>query len=164
MPFIYLSTGSNMGEKIENLDNACLFLEDKVGKIISKSKIYQTKAWGVENQADFLNQILLFSTVLSPEILLKEILGIELSLGRVRKTHWGERIIDIDIIYFDDMIINDTFGEHTLVVPHPQLEKRLFVLVPLVEIAPDFVHPILKQTNKELLSVCKDNLEVTFEL
>ncbi len=164
MPFVYLSLGSNIGKNIkdiaENLTAACLILEEKVGKIISKSKLYQTKAWGVQNQADFCNQIILISTNLTPQMLLNVLLDIELFLGRVRKTRWGERIIDIDIIYFDNVIINDIFGENLLIVPHPRMQERLFVLVPLAEIALDFVHPILKKTNKELLSICNDDLEV----
>jgi 2-amino-4-hydroxy-6-hydroxymethyldihydropteridine diphosphokinase len=168
MPLVYLSLGSNIGKNIKdiakNLADACLCLEEKVGKMILKSKLYQTKAWGVQNQADFCNQIILISTNLTPQMLLNVLLDIELSLGRVRKVRWGERIIDIDIIYFDDMIINDvindTFGENTLIVPHPRMQERLFVLVPLAEIAPDFVHPILKKNNKELLSTCNDDLEV----
>ena len=164
MPLVYLSLGSNIGKNMKdiakNLAAACVFLEEKVGKIILKSKIYQTKAWGVQNQADFCNQIILISTNLVPEMLLNVLLAIELSLGRVRKVRWGERIIDIDIIYFDDLIINDTFGENLLIIPHPRMQERLFVLVPLAEIAPYFVHPILKKTNKQLLSICNDDLEV----
>jgi len=129
-------------------------LEKRVGSVQGESGIYETEAWGKMDQPSFLNAVILLDTQLAPEPLLFEILKIEEDLGRVRFEKWGERIIDIDILYYNSEVIE----LHNLVVPHPQLENRRFTLEPLVEVSPEFVHPVLQLTNRKLLEKCKDPL------
>lgn len=116
--------------------------------------MYETEAWGVEGLPAHLNQALLLQTKLNPTELLSVIHSTENKLGRIRQQKWGVRAIDIDIIYFDRIILNLP----QLVIPHPLMQQRNFVLAPLAEIAPDFVHPILLQTNKQLLEISEDKL------
>ena len=120
------------------------------------SSLYQTAAWGNESQGAFLNQVLEIKTSLGPEELLKTILQIEEELGRKRELKYGPRTIDIDILFFNDEVIN----LHGLKVPHPQLQNRRFVLVPLNEIAPDKMHPLFKKTISQILAECPDPLAV----
>ena len=153
---IYLLLGSNMGDKRQQLTTAI----DKISienKIITKSAIYETSAWGNTNQPSFYNQVIRINTSLNPQELLAHLLSIELQMGRIRKEKWGQRVIDIDIIYYNDQIISS----HQLSIPHPEIQNRKFTLIPLVEIAPRFEHPLLKKNQKELLGLCKDTLEVT---
>jgi 2-amino-4-hydroxy-6-hydroxymethyldihydropteridine diphosphokinase len=126
------------------------------GRIEKESAIYETAAWGLENQPAFLNQVLQLETALKPTALLAEINRIEKNMGRVREVKWAARVIDIDILYFDDLVI------HTprLHLPHPHLQDRRFTLLPLVEIAPDWVHPVFQKTNRHLLAECPDPLAV----
>ncbi len=152
---VFILLGSNEGDRILFLKKAIQELES-LGKLIQVSSIYETEPWGKMEQANFLNCVLEMQTTLSAENLLTQILSIENFLGRERKTKWQARTIDIDILYFGDEVIQT---EH-LQVPHPFLHQRRFTLVPLVEIAPDFLHPILKKTNQELLNECKDTLSV----
>lgn len=153
---IYLLTGSNLGEKSVNIQKAKALIELYVGPILKESAIYQTEAWGKRDQAVFLNQALKVATLLEPKILLKQVLEIESQIGRVRKIKWGERIIDIDILFYGKDIINYP----NLSIPHPQLQLRNFVLVPLMEIAPNFVHPVLKKNITQLLELSTDDLKV----
>lgn len=152
----YLLTGGNMGDRLSNLQLAYERVEKQVGTIIKKSGVYETEAWGKTDQSSFLNQVLLVSTSLSPDELLQTLLAIEQEMGRKRIEKMGPRIIDIDILFYNSYIISSP----TLTVPHPQIANRRFVLTPLNEIAPRFVHPVLKKTITQLLQICPDKLEV----
>ena len=157
MNTIYLLLGGNVGNRIENLNNALLLIRKLVGKQIKQSSIYVTAAWGNKNQPDFYNQAVCIETRLSASTLLVTLLKIEEKLGRKRDTQkWQERTIDIDILFFNDEIIN----EQNLKIPHPFLHDRKFVLVPLAEIAAELKHPILNKSISELLENCTDNLNV----
>ena len=153
---MFLLLGSNLGDRKKNLTVARNEIELAVGPIIKTSSLYQTAAWGKTDQPDFLNQAIEVETSLSPEEALLQILKMEISLGRRRKEKWGERIIDIDILLYGDIVTNSP----QLTIPHPRLPNRRFALVPLTEIAADVVHPELQKTIRELLEVCPDKLEV----
>jgi 2-amino-4-hydroxy-6-hydroxymethyldihydropteridine diphosphokinase len=152
----YLLTGGNIGNRLVSLQQACMKIEKQAGIVLQKSAVYETAAWGVTDQNLFLNQVLLVSTSLPPEELLHTLLHIEQELGRKRIVKMGPRIIDIDILFYNNEIISTP----VLTVPHPQIANRRFVLTPLNEIAPCFVHPGLQKTIAELLEICPDNLEV----
>jgi 2-amino-4-hydroxy-6-hydroxymethyldihydropteridine diphosphokinase len=152
----YLLIGGNLGDRITNLRNAIQSIKETCGKLIKSSAIYETAAWGNNDQPDFLNQVLLIKTSLSPQLLMKAILEIEMKLGRVRYEKNGARSIDIDILYFDDFIID----EPGLNIPHPRISSRMFVLEPLSEIAGAFIDPLLKKTVNSLLEECTDPLSV----
>ncbi len=156
MKTIYLHTGSNLGNRIENLSQAVNYTSQKIGKILKLSSIYETEPWGVSDQPLFYNQALKILTDLSPSALLNEILELEKIIGRIRKRKWGERIIDIDILFYESTIVNTP----SLIIPHQYLHKRNFVLVPLMEIAPNLVHPIFKKTIQELYNSSNDTLVV----
>ncbi len=152
----YLSLGTNMGDKKKNLLEAA----EKIGnlentKITAQSTIIETEPFGYTEQDMFLNSCLEIKTLFTPRELLKELLGIELQMGRVREIKWGPRIIDIDILFFDDEII----GEADLAVPHPWICERMFVLEPLSEIAPNFVHPLEKKTVGTLKRILEKELK-----
>lgn len=154
----YLSLGSNLGNKLNNIQNAVFELQKRVGDIVSISNVYQSPAWGFESD-DFLNICTAVKTGLSPHKLLETILGIESELGRERNNGEGykPRTIDIDILYYDTEIIETK----ELTLPHPNLHKRMFVLKPLADIAPQFYHPILKNDTRNLLQECKDKNTLT---
>ncbi len=151
---VYLALGSNKGDKQKMLNTAKDIIEKRLGKIEAYSKVYKTKAVGYEG-ADYLNSALKLATRLNPSDLLYETRMIEKELGRKNKTQINEagqavyeaRCIDIDILYYDTKIIS----KEDLIIPHPRLHERTFVLQPLCDIAPKFVHPILKKNNTELL-------------
>jgi 2-amino-4-hydroxy-6-hydroxymethyldihydropteridine diphosphokinase len=153
---VFLLLGSNVGDRLDNLARAENEL-GRLGVIEKKSSVYQTAPWGKIDQPNFLNVAFLITSSLDPTRVLEEILKIEHKLGRTRTEKWGERLIDIDIIYFGDLIVDS----HDLTIPHPHLQDRKFVLIPLVEIDADFVLPKLKKTNRQLLAECQDNLPVT---
>ncbi len=153
---IFLLLGSNVGDRLANLRQAIGSIENQLEIVLIKSQVYETGAWGKKDQSNFLNQAVQVESTLSPERLLSKIQLIEESMGRTRTEKWGERIIDIDIIYFGNEIIN----RPDLMVPHPLMQERRFVLVPLVEIAPYFIHPQRQKSNTVLLSECIDNLPV----
>ena len=151
-----LLLGSNLGNRQENLLKALNFIEQFAGTVEKKSFLYQTAPWGIVEQDDFLNQAVLIETSLLPQQLLKMLLDIEKMLGRVRREKWGPRIIDIDILYYDNEIID----EKDLKVPHPYMQERRFSLVPLHEISPDWVHPVLHKSVSQMLIDCEDRGEV----
>ena len=125
------------------------------GNLVSRSALYQTAAWGLEDQPDFLNMAILLKTELTPLQLLERIQHVEHELGRQRILKWGQRTLDIDILFYDDQVIDLS----QLKVPHPFLQERRFALAPLNEIAPEYVHPILNKTICKLLDECEDKLE-----
>ena len=148
----FLLLGSNMGNKTENIQQALDNISQASVDIFLRSSLYETEPWGVKEQATFLNQVISVETTMQAHDLLSIILDIEKKLGRKRIVKWGERIIDIDIIYFN----NDIIVTKDLKVPHPEIQNRKFTLVPLVEIAPDYLHPVLNIKNEELLKRCSD--------
>lgn len=154
---VYLLIGGNMGNRVEQLQQATDLIQQKVGQVQKSSALYETAAWGKEDQPAFLNQALLVNTGMEPLPLLQTLLGIELEMGRERIEKNGPRTIDIDIIFYNDAIIN----EPGLIVPHPAMSLRRFVLTPLAELSPGLQHPVLHQSMQELLDDCTDPLPVT---
>lgn len=152
----YISLGGNIGNTLEIFQNALLAIEKKLGKIIQKSSIYQTAAWGKEDQNDFLNQVILIETSFDAKKLLDSLLTIELLFERKRIERWGPRTLDLDLLSFDNQIENS----ESLVLPHPRIQERKFILVPLAELNPNWVHPMLRKSVSELLDNCADQLKV----
>jgi 2-amino-4-hydroxy-6-hydroxymethyldihydropteridine diphosphokinase len=152
----YLLTGGNMGNRAGHLREAEKNISLSCGKILRKSSLYETAAWGKTDEPNFLNQVLSIDTGLEAVELMDKLLSIEVKMGRTRNEKYGARIIDIDILFFASEIVNTP----TLTLPHPEIQNRRFVLTPMNEIAPDFVHPVLLKKISTLLKECGDNLDV----
>jgi 2-amino-4-hydroxy-6-hydroxymethyldihydropteridine diphosphokinase len=153
MELVFLSIGSNTGDRVYYITESLKAIETEIGTIVRMSDIYETQAWGYSG-LDFLNMVVLVETSLIPEQVLGIIKRIEAELGRVKKSdEYADRTIDLDILFFESQIF---IGEK-LIIPHPQLQNRLFVLVPLNEIAPDFLHPVFLKPIKQLLAECNDS-------
>jgi 2-amino-4-hydroxy-6-hydroxymethyldihydropteridine diphosphokinase len=152
----YLSLGSNMRDSLSFLRRAVLMLEETAGSVREISSVYQTEPWGEREQEKFLNIALRIETDMEPRELLNAVSSIEEHLGRVRDRKWGPRLIDIDILFYNDLILRTA----DLIIPHPLLQERNFVLVPLHEICPTLVHPVLSKDIAQLLSLSSDQSEV----
>ncbi|MFZ2784967.1 MAG: 2-amino-4-hydroxy-6-hydroxymethyldihydropteridine diphosphokinase [Sediminibacterium sp.] len=156
MGIAYLLTGSNLGERASGLQEANALIAQNCGKILYRSSLYETAPWGLLEQPSFLNQAIAVETTLKPEELMQALLKIETQMGRVRDTRYGPRIIDLDILLFDQVIMDQPI----LKLPHPALPQRRFALTPLAEIAPTLLHPVLQKNILELLAECPDNSDV----
>src|SRR6187431_2652539 len=157
MSTAHLLIGGNLGDRKKNLLTAISLINEQCGPLTRSSSVYETEAWGKTDQPAFLNQALEISTSLNARQLMRSVLKIEEEMGRVRKEKLGPRIIDIDILLFENEIHDLRF----LKIPHPEIQNRRFVLVPLAEINSNLQHPILKKSIAELLEECPDNLQVS---
>ena len=153
---LYLLLGSNMGNTKTQLVNAISQIEKQIGKVIRQSDLYSTAAWGNTKQPDFLNQVIIVETKLPAPETMQTILSIEKKMGRIRTVKNAPRVIDIDILFFNNEIIE---LEH-LSIPHPQIQNRRFVLVPLNQLSPNLKHPVLNKSIHQLLINCPDRLNV----
>lgn len=152
----YLLLGSNVGERKQNLEQAIDQIGRHAGIVKARSSTYETEPWGLKEQDFFLNLAIEISTELTPEDLMAKLKDIESAIGQPKETKWGPRAIDIDILYYDDLILET----ETLKIPHPQIGNRNFVLIPLIEIAGDFIDPRSNMTLDDLYDRCKDTGEV----
>ena len=153
---VYLQLGSNIGDRLDNLDQSIKIITERIGNVLEKSSVYESTPWGVENQRNFLNQVIFVKSNFDPYTILDLVLQIEKDMGRIRIEKWGKRIIDIDILFIDDLIIES----ENLCIPHEFIAKRKFVLQPMCEIAPGFIHPKLNKTISQLLEECIDEEKV----
>lgn len=147
---VYLSLGTNIGNRAANLKRAIASLPPQM-TVKAKSKVYETPPWGYTEQDKFLNQVVKVTTYLEPEKLLKHIKRMEVALGRKATFRYGPRLIDIDILFYDEEILESP----SLTIPHPNLHERGFVLLPMMDIAPDLVHPVKKKSIRELIGFCE---------
>ena len=153
---VYLLLGSNLGNRASQLSLAVENIENFVEKIAAISDLYESAAWGVEDQQDFYNLVIRVSTLMPASELLLSTQGVEKKMGKVKLGRWMQRSIDIDILYYNGEIVN----RPELIIPHPHIQKRKFTLLPMAELAPGFVHPVLGKTQQELLENCEDPLWV----
>jgi 2-amino-4-hydroxy-6-hydroxymethyldihydropteridine diphosphokinase len=156
MSTAYLLIGGNLGDRSAFLQQAVDLIGRRCGNIVLSSAIYETAAWGVTDQPSFYNQAIAVETMLVPEQLMQDLLHIEEDMGRKRMVKMGPRIIDLDILLIDALVISSPL----LTLPHPALPYRRFALLPLSEIAPQLLHPILHKTINQLLADCTDELDV----
>lgn len=152
----YLLIGTNLGNREENIETAIQWISKECGSISKRSTLYETAAWGKTDQGAFLNQALVIDTSLNAKQLIRHILKIEKHMGRIRNEKYGPRIIDIDILFFNE----EQYSLPFLKIPHPEIQNRRFALTPLEEISHDLVHPVLKKSITDLLKECPDLLEV----
>jgi 2-amino-4-hydroxy-6-hydroxymethyldihydropteridine diphosphokinase len=158
MSKVFLGIGTNLGNRKANLRQATKMIGEHIGKVLNSSPVYETAPWGFEAEDDFLNMVVMVETNHSPTELLKMIVSIESMLGRDKsQDRYSSRVIDIDILLYDDLVIN----ENGLKIPHPLMHERKFVLVPLNDIGPDILHPVLKKTISSLLKSCRDRSRIT---
>ncbi|MGI4750922.1 MAG: 2-amino-4-hydroxy-6-hydroxymethyldihydropteridine diphosphokinase [Janthinobacterium lividum] len=156
MQKVYLLLGSNLGDRNEYLKEALQHLKNDVGRIVRVSSVYETQSWGVADLPDYLNQVVEMETLFLPQEILKKTQFIEEILHRERTKKWDSRTIDIDVLFFGTEVIDLP----QLKIPHPQIQNRLFTLVPLNELIPNFMHPVLKKTIHELRQEVQDDLPV----
>lgn len=156
MDSIVLSLGSNLGNREQHFQQACELLEKSYIRIQQRSPIYETQPFGITDQPDFLNQVLIVKTKLPPNFLLEKLLGIEKKMRRVRGQKNGPRIIDIDLLFYKNILIDDD----SFVLPHPGIPDRRCVLQPLADLMPDAIHPLLNKSILQLLDECPDQLIV----
>lgn len=152
---VFILLGSNLGNRERLVNQACRMMGERCGEIVAKSRLYESEPWGFKSEHWFLNQVVQINTLLSPNELMQTLLDIEKELGRDRTTpHDGyvSRPMDLDILYFGNEVVDTELVN----APHPRLYQRRFTLLPLCDLAPDFVHPILKKTNHQLLDECQD--------
>jgi 2-amino-4-hydroxy-6-hydroxymethyldihydropteridine diphosphokinase len=154
----YLLLGGNVGDRKWFLDNAGLQAGRLIGPVERSSSLWETEPWGFTHETPFLNQVIILATTLRPEEIMEKIRHIEQDLGRIREktVHYAARTIDIDILFYDDLVIN----QNDLIIPHPRIQERRFVLEPLAEVEPELVHPLTGTTVSELLAACGDRLNV----
>ncbi len=146
---VYLALGSNLGDRLANLKQAIAALPPQM-EVKAKSRVYETPPWGYADQPMFLNQVIKANTYLEFELLLKHIKRLEIALGRKPSFKNGPRLIDLDILFYDDLVLETP----SLVIPHPHVHERGFVLMPLMDIAPDLVHPVSKKSVREMIASC----------
>jgi 2-amino-4-hydroxy-6-hydroxymethyldihydropteridine diphosphokinase len=152
MNTIFLQLGSNLGDRLSFLNRSENLIEEFIGKLEKRSLVYESTPWGVKNQENFLNSVIIVKSNLSAEDILEKCQEIERKLEREKKEKWGERTIDIDILFYNKEVIE----KENLKVPHPLISERRFVLIPLNEINSEFIHPQKKETISELLKKCND--------
>lgn len=156
MAQMYIGLGSNKGNRSKQLSEARAYCQHFFGPLTAISPIYETAAWGVTDQPDFLNQVVCLETGIKPEVAIYTLQAIENLMGRVRQQRWGPRVIDVDMLFYDDVILETK----DLQLPHPRIAERNFVLEPLAAIAPDFIDPLTQMSIQELLKNCKDTSKI----
>jgi 2-amino-4-hydroxy-6-hydroxymethyldihydropteridine diphosphokinase len=158
MNIVYLLLGSNLNNRLESLNEAKQAIASTLGKIAHQSSVYESEPWGFDAENRFLNQVIRIETPFNPNQVLDEILKIETQLGRIRKPAgvYSSRVIDIDILFYNDEII----AAGNLIIPHPRIQDRMFTLMPLSEMNQHMIHPSLNKSIKELIDECSDNLHV----
>ena len=154
---VFLILGTNLGDRPGNMETALKYIAEQTGKVIARSALYESEAWGMESDRSFLNMAIEVRTSLSPDELLKVLLQIEAGMGRIRTGEVEDRIIDIDIAFYDSLILKTV----SLTIPHPRIHLRKFALIPLLEIAPELVHPELGRSIRDLIRTVDDQSEVT---
>ena len=154
---VIILLGSNIGDRFLLLKEAQFLIRERINNQIVVSSVFESEPWGFQDENNFLNQVIYLETMIPPQDLLTKLLAIENEMGR-KKTGSGyqSRVIDLDILFYNDLVVS----EDNLIIPHPRIQERRFVLEPLNEILPDFIHPVLKKTINELLKDCPDKLMV----